>query len=616
MAKPNTYSDQKDVPQGARRRWWFEPEETVARELSNYCRSLEDGQQRERYLGMVFEQLATGRAPTSYGIQMDGRVKGDLATALFSAPSENFVRLAVDVFANKIGKNRPFLQWSTTAMYDTDLRDACEQATDYCEQIFEDLKTWPMVEASFKHGVIHGNGPILVDGEEAKDGRPGRVTLTQLFKDEILLDPTAGENPPNFQVRLFQHRDEVIRKYANGKDKEQKDLKDKLSNTPGCKQGFFNLDVGYDDILALCIGYYIPGDGSPGRKVVAINDLLLEDAEFTGDLPIASYVFEPIAGSWAGQGCPEMQLPLQREVDRIADNLAEQERRFCWAKWGYRRDDQVDPDALIGNASVEYNEQPPKALDAPEPSEFLYQQLEKKGNQCLAQVGISLNQSQGMSEPGINAGVAIIASAQIDDVRHVGPSQRLENHVENIGKLIIQAAGRFNPPVYSNGKKISWPKIVDDQTKCKCRAFKMSGLPQSIPGRRQELWNMFQQGEIDKKTYRRAIHANEIRQTEDLITVVDDFVNWQLDNMMKKGAEFDPPPPFIDFPRALELSQKRLMIETKNGVEEDRLQFVAQYMAMCAQRVDELQSATPNPSEATNPAETPSPAGAQPAPQG
>jgi len=597
MASPNTFTtDKKNATNGFRKRWWLEPVDSVARELSAYCVSLEDGQQRERYLGFIFEKLATGRDQVSYGIQMDGRIKGDIASALFSPPSENYVAIAVDVFANKIGKNRPFLKWSTTAMDDTDLREACDQATDYAEQIFNDIGTWPLVESSFKHGSIHGCGPVLVDGEHGIDGEGGKVTLTKLYADEILLDPTSGSNPPNFQIRLFTHRDTVIRKYlVKGKGKaaesEYEEKKKRIEDLPGCKPGFFTLDVGYQDILALCIGFYIPGDGSPGRKTVCVGDILLEDDQnFKDDLPVASFIYEPIDDSYKGQGIPEQMLPLQREVDRIADNLAEHERRFCWAKWGYRRDDQIDPDQLIGNSNVEYNEEPPKSLDVPEPPEKLYDQLEKKGQQALARVGISQNQAQGTTEPGINAGIAIIASSQIDDVRHVAVAQRLENFVEHLGKLIIQAAGKYKPTVYTSGKKLPWPDVVNDQKKCKMTAFKMSGLPQSIPGRRQALYDMWTGGEIDNKTYRRALGANELRSTESLITVGDDFINWQLDMLIKKGAKFDPPPPFVDYPRALELSQKRLMREIMNGVDKKQLQLIAQYMQMCAQRVQELQA--------------------------
>lgn len=604
MAKPNTYSvDPKDGNVGVRKRWWLEPSETVARELTNYCASLEQGQQRERYCGMVFEQMATGRAPVCSGIAMDGRVKGDMATALFAPPSENYVAIAVDVFNNKIGKNRPFIQWIPLAKDDTDVRAGCRQAEDYCDQIFEDLKTWPLVAQCFKDGAIHGNGYALVDGVK------GKVTVTRLHDNEILLDPTAGDNPPNFQIRLFMNRWLAIKKYANGDDEESKAKRHTLIHAKGCVQGFYAMDVGYQDIVALCIGFWIPGDGELGRKVVAVQDILLEeDTKFKGDLPVARvFQFEPIADSYKGQGCVEMMLPLQREVDRIADNLSEQERRFCWAKYGIRRSDEIDQDQLIGNATVETNENLPEVVDSPDPPEKLYEQLEKKGQQCLARVGISQAQSVGQSSPGIQSGVAKLADMQIDDVRHVAVAQRLEDGVEHLAKLIIQACGRYKPVVYSSGKILPWPEIVNDQNKAMSRAFKMSGLPQSIPGRKQALYDMVNLGEIDKVTYRRALGHLDMRKTEDLLTIGDDFIDYQLDKMIETG-EFDPPFFAVDINRALSMSQARLMREKMNELPIKKLQLIAQYAAMCAEKVQELNAAMPQTATPTQ--------GAQPAPEG
>lgn len=575
MAKPSFVKPEKDNS-GARQRWWKSEPDKVASDLSNYCASLETAQQRDRYLGMVFEQLATGRAPQSYGIAMSGRIHGDMATALFAPPSENYCAIAVDVFSNKIGKNRPFLEWVPLAVSDYKTQAACRQATDYVEQLFNDLNTWPMVQQAFKDGCIQPGGYIRVGGS------PGRVELTRVHNDEVLLDPTAGESPRNFQFRTFIGRDTAIEQYGTDDEKREE-----LEDAPGCYQGFYGLDVGYDDTLALCEGFYLPGpDGKPGRHVVAIGDVLLLDEPWSDDLPLAKFCYEPIAGSYKGQGCIEQMLPLQREVDRIADNLAEQERRFAWCKVQVRRADNIDPDSLTDNSVIEFNEKPALFEQGVAPTKELYSQLALKGQQCLLRVGISDAGAQGETPEGIDSGVAILANQQIDDVRHVAVSQRLEGFVEQLGKLIIQAAGRYKPPVYSNGKKIEWPDVANDQHKAKCRAFPMSALPQSIPGRKQALADMLRLGEIDKVTYRRAIGTNETRPAADAITASEDFAAYQLDRMIETG-QFEPPIPFQDLQRSLTMAQARFMRETINGLAQDRLELIAQYCAMVAERLDE-----------------------------
>jgi hypothetical protein len=336
--------------------------------------------------------------------------------------------------------------------------------------------------------------------------------------------------------------------------------------------------------------------GSPGRRVIAIDDVLLSDEEWNDDLPLASLIFEPIADSAKGQGCPEMQLPLQREVDRIADNLSEQERRFSWCKVQVRRGDNIDIDACTDNSVIEYNEEPAKFEQGVAPTQELYNQLATKGQQCLARVGISENQAQGEVPDGIDAGIAIIARQQVDDVRHIAIGQRQEAYIERLGKLIIQAAGRYKPEVFFKGKKIEWPEVASDQKKCKARAFPLSGLPQSIPGRKQALADMLRNGEIDKITYRRALGSNEVRPIADVITASEDFALDQIDKMMEKG-EFQPPIKFQDPQRALSLAQARIMIELKDLPDEKDpaykklnhgIQLLTQYAAMLVERMDEM----------------------------
>lgn len=584
MAKRESFVTKNEDKSPSRQRWWKTDKNDptkVASDLTNYCASLETAQQRDRYLGMVFEQLATGRAPQSYGIAMAGRVHGDMATALFSPPSENYVAIAVDVFANKIGKNQPFLEWIPLAVSDFNTRAACRQATDYVDQLFNDLNTWPMVQQAFKDACIQGTGWVRVSGS------PGKVTLTRYQNDEVLLDPTAGDDPRNTQLRIFEGRDTVMSLYGNTPERIEA-----IEAANGCHQGFYALDIGYDDTLALCEGFYLPGPDGPGRHVVAIDKVCLLDEVWTDDLPLAKCLYEPIAGSCKGQGIPEQMLPLQREVDRIADNLAEQERRFAWCKVQIRRADNIDVDSLTDNSAIEYNEKPALFEQGVAPTKELYAQLDKKGQQALLRVGISGNSAQGETPEGIDSGVAILANQQIDDVRHVAVAQRLEGFVEQLGKLIIQAAGKYKPKVYSSGKIMQWPDVANDQKKAKARAFKMSGLPQSIPGRKQTLADMLRTGEIDKITYRRAIGTNEVRPTTDAITVAEDFAAYQLDKMVETG-KFQPPTKFMDYQRALTMAQARLMTEIMNELPSDRLELIAQYAAMITERLAEASAAAP-----------------------
>ncbi len=120
----------------------------------------------------------------------------------------------------------------------------------------------------------------------------------------------------------------------------------------------------------------------------------------------------------------------------------------------------------------------------------------------------------------------------------------------------------------------------------------MSALPQSIPGRKQQLAEMLRNGEIDKVQYRRAIGTDDVLQVSDAITAGEDLCEFQLDTMVETG-KFVPPVKFQDLQRALGMAQTRIMQEMKNGLAEDRIQLLARYAAQIEERLVETPPAPP-----------------------
>ena len=99
---------------------WWESTTSVAKDLTDYCRALEQSQRPQRFRSYAYHMVSTGRAPISYGLSMPGEgamgaeftyAGSDLYNAEFTPPSENICAIALDTFTNKIWCQRPFLQW-------------------------------------------------------------------------------------------------------------------------------------------------------------------------------------------------------------------------------------------------------------------------------------------------------------------------------------------------------------------------------------------------------------------------------------------------------------------------------------------------------------------------
>jgi len=610
-------SGKEDIGDKSLNRWWFSEPGSVARDLTDYCAQLEIASRPRRFKNFAYHIIATGRAPISYGLAMpDGTSQangftyaGDLFNAEYTPPSVNYCSLANDIFANRVWAERPFLEWLPVADDDTDLRLACQQATSYTDALFNDIRTWDVMAAIGKDSGIVGTGWFRVG-----DSGPHKLDVTRIDDDCVLLDPSAGEEPRNFQLRLFLDRHWLIQQFAKGKDADK--IEAALKNAPGCRLGFFQLPVGYLDTLAVIEAWYCSRNDEPGRHVICCNDVVLLDEPYEDEEPpIGSLKYEPIAGSARGRGHVEIQLPIQREYDRITDNLAQQERVMAWGRAQSKNGNGVEETDIVGNSLIVYNLEPVKFDPGIAPPQQLYNRLKELGADLLLCVGLSQQQAQGTATPGVTAAVAMQSEMQISDVRHKALFLRLEGAVEALGKKIIAKAKVTQPVVYSRGRKIDFTSVERALKNGFLRAYPISGLPQSIPARKQEITDRYKNGQITKTQYQRLLGMPVTDFEGDEETASIDLIYAQLDKMENTG-KFEAPLPVSDLVSAKDIAIKRYSIRQRQSLQEGSrvkkrtLQLLAQYIELVQERIDEM---TPTQqAQATPPPPAPAPDAGQP----
>jgi len=583
--------------------WWHSDKSTVAKDLTDYCRALELAQRPRRFRQYAYHMVATGEAPVSYGLSMPGEglitadfsYGGEFYNPEFTPPAENVCHVAVDTFKNKIWCQRPFLEMLAPDDGNTDLRVACKEATSWMDQVFAQHNVWQLVEQAGVDSGIVGTGWIF------GTSFPGTICLERLDDDLVLLDPTAGENPRSWQIRWFKNRHDLIRQYAVGPDKL--DIENKLKSTPGCKLGFFPLPVGYADTIAVCVGYYCARDGSPGRCVVAVEDLCLSDTEYNHEKPpLAKFPLERVSGSVRGRGLVQTILPMQREIDRIADNLAEQERIMAWGRAQSIVGNNVNVEDLSGNNLIEYAIKPVEFQEGVSPPAQLYEKQRDLRNSALFSVGITESQVKGETSPGVTAAVAMMSEMEISDVRHRSVSLGQEKSVEELGELIVRLGQDANPNVSYQGRKINFSTINKAIKSGKMRSFPLSGLPQSIPGRQQEIENQYRNGQLTKAQYQKLKGYPVTSSSNDEQTAPIDLIDAQLDAIVETG-EFQIVIPFQDLVAAKDKAMRRFQREMVRKLDRKKLQMLAMYLAQVNERLQEQ----PQPAQAAPMAPNPTP---------
>jgi hypothetical protein len=576
---PMVYKKGERQIQGPRR-WWKEPEGTVAASLTAVAISIEFATWRERYMGFICSRLMTGRGiPGTYACSLGsrtGRVAQSTWGAVFNPPALNGIASAADVLMNKIYKNRPFIEWIAPRS-DFKTRCATQAATEWVDALFDQLNLWNIIELCGLDCMTYPAAFVKVT--EGQDGLP---EVTRVLEEEILLMPDdAGGygNPRSLIQRVFVNRDDAIARYAIGIDADH--IREQLENAAGVNPGFYNSPIQYDDTLGLVEGWRLPSpDGKePGRRVLAIDNVLLADEVWERDhFPFAKLVFGLVSNSWKGQALAEIALPLQRELERIVTTIAECERRNAWPRWAYTTASQVKPEMFAGPGFVVTTGDIPVALGGEAVSKELYQSRDAIEARLYKRLGISEAQTGGTVPGGLNSGVAVLAYNQVDDSRHVATAQRQEDFVTQIAKLLIEQAEESNFKVKVNGQMKGWHDIGISMRKAKAQAFPMSRLPTMPAARLQTIENWYNEGTITRQTKMRLQDVPDTQGFEDLFTSSEDYIYKTLDQIVFDG-KYVPPLPYSNLQQALALAQARFLQESKFGTPVDRLMLLSQYIS-------------------------------------
>jgi len=220
----------------------------------------------------------------------------------------------------------------------------------------------------------------------------------------------------------------------------------------------------------------------------------------------------------------------------------------------------------------------------------------------LFSVGITESQVKGETSPGVTAAVAMMSEMEISDVRHRSVSLGQEKSVEELGELIVRLGQDANPNVSYQGRKINFSTINKAIKSGKMRSFPLSGLPQSIPGRQQEIENQYRNGQLTKAQYQKLKGYPVTSSSNDEQTAPIDLIDAQLDAIVETG-EFQIVIPFQDLVAAKDKAMRRFQREMVRKLDRKKLQMLAMYLAQVNERLQEQ----PQPAQAAPMAPNPTP---------
>ena len=562
-------------------RWWNSSPIAVAGRVQGLAAQLENGNWGNTFMSYVCARYMTNRSqPAGFGYSMSrrsGRVAQAMVAATWTPPTINVIGLAADVMINKIWKNRPWLQIMPTVKGSYRSRSQCKAMSQFVDAAFYQLSVWDKAEMCGVDCMQYPSAFIKVG-----PGIDNKLRVDRVLASEILLTPEQMGSWSDLRSclqRVFIPKQDLIAQFAVGKDESK--IRAAIRNAPGVYPGFYTSNnVDYDEVAALVEGWSLPlSDGTPGRHVLTVGDVALIDEPWTRErLPFAKLDFVRLSNEYMGQSLAEIQLPLQRYIDRLSAAIDEIEQRWSFPRFFIENSSHVDTDQFSADF-VEYSgTKPEKDATNSVPPE-LYQSRDKAIEMAMTRVGISQQTAGGQKQPGLSSGLAIMASAQIDDARHVDLSQRYEDFLLDIGELIIEECADIKPTFIVDGNQaVNWKDVSMDRNEYKTHMFPMSRLPQQMSARYEMINGWYQNGTISRADKMRLENMPDNQVVVDSATSSADWVENALDKMVETG-KYVPPLPYIDVKAAKIAAQARFVREDLLDLDESRLRVINRFLS-------------------------------------
>jgi hypothetical protein len=551
--------------------WWEKTGDDAARALYSQATALELAGYRRRYRDALLYRLVTGDdAPEVFGYWMSQRAAssaGGLSLANYREPEINVIASALEVFENRIGTLRPFVQILPNGGT-FQVRESCSLAEHYTDALFDQVRLYEKTRLSFRDRGTWGTSFLKVTGN-AEDKC---VEIERVLRDEILIDAAAAVRgrPNNLIQRRYIARSEAYDLVDQAPSKERDGIAAAIRQAPPAFIGTFWAGQTPDPKIVLMEGWKLPTDSDDvGKNFLALPNKLISEDDWKRDhfpFAVARWQQESL-GYWGGS-CAFAMLPYQRTINKHVERTEANFDHQAYSGWIVDQGVQIKAEALggrpgrvirkNGSGNIEPIVPQSNAADA-------LQAIEMWVQRAFLRVGLNQQQVAGLKQPGLTAAAALRTMVQIEDARNKGLQITSEQEVRDVAVLALEAADDINlsldlPGV--NGRTVAFADLKLKENARKISVFPINALVNDPEGRQQQIAELYADGNIDKRTKLRLMDMPDLQAFAQLQTAADDLVESQLDEIVRTG-KYVAPEPFDDLTTAMTMARNRYWLEKR-----------------------------------------------------
>lgn len=600
------------------KRWWLLPKGEVAQAVI--------------FLANMLAQYDSRRQTQ---LQMSARLYGNLTlmglngltlskiTSTQSAVKDriayNLVQSVTDTLVAKMAKNKPKPLYLTSGG-DYKIQKRAKKLDEFTDGIFYENKAYEIGPLALRDGCWAGDGIVHVYNHY------GRVKFERVIASELYVDQIESFYGHPRQMHRVKNVDREVLKELFPKSKASIERANKASaDLTGTWQNVA-------DQVSVVESWHLRSgpDAKDGLHTICIDgdgpdSCLLYEAFDKDKFPFAFIRYSPrLYGFW-GQGLVEQLQNLQLEINKLLWVIQRSMHMAGTFKILMENGSKIVKEHLnndIGTIVCYTGTQPvyitPQMVQPEVYTHF--QTLIQKGYE---QAGISQLSAASQKPAGLNSGKALREYNDIESDRFETTGQAYENLFLDLGDLAIDVARdiykddgayKVQVPAQSFIKEIDWEDIDLDRDEYVMQSYPVSSLPDDPSGRLQTIQEYMQAGMISPTAGRRLLDFPDLKEAEKLANSMEDYLNQIIEKMVDDGVPTNFEIAYDDAALARELALEQYAYGRANGLEEEKLQLLRDFMNQITAQQQKQQMAAQQQQQAMQAQAAPPQAPQQPQP--
>lgn len=569
--------------------WWEESDKFRAQSIVESVKSIRDINGFDRQADAAMHMRVYGGKAYS-GLEATDYFKS--SSALYSGNEAgrlrfNVTKMACDAIHARISKNKPAPMFLTDGG-DYGILKQAKRLSQFVKGVFYNNKAYRVGTKVFLDAEILGTAAIKVylKGE--------RVCIERCFPWEIDVDPVEsvyGE-PQNFFQTKFIDRRVLMAAF--------REHEDSIATADGEKTDYAFADNATNDVLKVYEAWHLPseqgkeGPKTDGLHTICVENTVLFEEPYTRKRP--PFVFinwdEPRIGFW-GKGLVEELLPIQLEINKLLQSVQQNHHLGSRPMVLIERGSKIE-DGHINNqpfSIVHYTNSPPQVVTWQTTHPEIYGQIETLAGRAFEIARISKLSSSGQIPAGIQgSGRSMLV---YNDIESEGFSEKRAIHeqmfMDTTEHIIDLAKSAYQDGVdlevqsvtERRSKKfletIKWSEVNLEDGAYQMQLMPVSSLPDTPAGKLAYLQELTQLAPIDEAHLLRLLDLPDTASYTNLKTASMDVIYESIETMLEDGT-YVSPEPFDDPNEAARLGRMSYHRAKLDGVPEDRLQILIDYI--------------------------------------